>query len=222
MKQVLYILIVTLILFSCKNTGGEKTNGIVADTIRGVFLSSTDKPAGGTDSAISWQDRLFIDLKVTPLQITKQEFDTYRKHYKPVCNLKALGLSVITTCNEICDTYLIETKSEKKLLLPSYYDSGFSNLLFSPSCDQFIIYASYDSPDYEKYYEHRAGIRVFGITKDPGLKAVKPAFKYDSNDWSIEDLTWINDAAIAVKVYEETRTEQGIGLRYAYYKVELK
>ncbi len=160
-------------------------------------------------------------------EITQEDFERYSQNYKTSCHIGTDGfingydLIVSKECDEICETYLVEKSSGKKSLMPSHFDEGLMGMLFSPSCNQFLIFSSYDGPDYEDYYSHRAEIIGFKVTKEEGLKAVKSSFTYKSKDWSIAELIWINNTSIAIKTYQEARWGDGSNLNYKYYKLDL-
>lgn len=105
--------------------------------------------------------------------------------------------------------------------MPTDYDAGILSMLFSPSCSQLLICSSYDGPDFENYYSHRAEIFVFTVSIGNGLKGIKPALKFYTKDWSIDDIIWINDKTIALKVYEEPRQGDGSSNNYKYYKADI-
>jgi hypothetical protein len=128
------------------------------------------------------------------------------------------GLYVNIDCNEICQTYLVEKATNKKLLLPSIYDSGVLKMLLSPTCNQLIVCSSYDGSDFGNYYENRAEFYVLNIDKTIGLKAIKPGFSFYTKDWSIDDIIWINEKTIALKTYEENKSEDEDSIKYKYFK----
>jgi hypothetical protein len=105
--------------------------------------------------------------------------------------------------------------------MPSAYDAGILSMLLSPGCDQLMVCASYNGPDYENYYTNRAEIIAFHVTAGKGLKGIKPAFKYFTKDWSIEDATWVGDKAIALKTYEEAEAGDLKKLQYKYFMMDI-
>lgn len=179
------------------------------------------------------QDSLFKfkDLKFET--ISQYEFEKYELDYaRKIKNasiidtngyIKSLDLIVIGDCKEICETYLEESKSGKKMLLPSNFDAGILGLLFSASGKQFIIFSSYDGPDYEEYYSYRAEIIAYKILpQEKGLNAIKTNFHYYSKDWSIEKIAWINENSIALKIFKEQKSGDGSKTKYEYYKTTIK
>jgi hypothetical protein len=106
--------------------------------------------------------------------------------------------------------------------LPCNHDQGILGLKLSPSCNQFIIYACYDLPNYYDYYEFRAEIFGFNIAQGKGLETITPSFEFVTKDWSITDLVWIDDKRIALKVYIDGIPSGGNNFGYKYFKTNLK
>nr|WP_233166764.1 hypothetical protein [Pedobacter sp. ASV2] len=180
-----------------------------------------------SDSLIFYSDSLYSDLKLHFTKISKHEFQTYKQKYKTGCVLDSgnfingSNLYVSRHCDKICETYLSEKTTNRKMLIPSNYDMGVLAMLLSPTCNKLLVCSSYDGPDFRNYYENRAEIFVFKVTTETGLKRIKPAFKFYTKKWSIEDLTWVSDKTIALKTYEETKSGDGGGILYTYYKADL-
>lgn len=243
MKQRIYILALALAFWSCNTPSNEhsdsKSKDTIADRLQGdaeknlISLdsqSTTNNTKIGTfkDSTVYFSDTLFKNLELEFTEISRNIFQGNLKNYKPACDLdsngfiKEKGLIYRHTCKDICEDYLIDRKEGVKLVLPSDYDAGITGLLFSPSCNQFIVYSSYDSPDYSEYYEHRAELFGFTITQGQGFKTIKPSFKYYTKDWSVDNVTWTDEHTLALKLYDGQRTESGVNLGYSYFKANLK
>ncbi|WP_316804107.1 hypothetical protein [Pedobacter nototheniae] len=198
---------------------------VISDTLK----KKNDKIARKivSDSLILYNDFLYSDLKLNFTEISKNEFQSYKQRYKTGCVLdsgnfiRGSDLYVSRHCNEICETYLSERTTNRKMLIPSSYDAGILTMLLSPACNKLIVCSSYDGPDYRNYYKHRAEIFVFKVTTGIGLKGIKPALKFYTKNWSIEDLTWVDDKIIALKIYEEAKLGDGSGIHYKYYKADL-
>lgn len=164
------------------------------------------------DSAIYLYDSLFADLNSELKEIPSSKFSEYEKKYKTSCTkdstgfIKGKGLIIEHSCNEVCVSYLTDIKEKIKLILPTAYDQGIIDLVISPDCKRFLVYSSYDGPDYTDYYEYRAEIFGFSISPGQGIKTIQPAFKFFTKDWSIEKITWISNTEIGLKTYEEART----------------
>jgi hypothetical protein len=180
------------------------------------------------DSAVFFSDSLFANLELELKEVSKNIFQGYEINYKPTCGLdsngfiKGKGLILSHYCKDICESYLTDKKKGIKLVLPSNYDAGIMDLLFSPSCNQFLVYSSYDGPDYTNYYEYRAEIIGFTITQGQGFDAVKPSFKYYTKDWSIDHVMWVDENTLTLKLYNGERTGNGENSKYRYFKTNLK
>lgn len=178
------------------------------------------------DSVVYFSDSMFVDLEFGLNEISKSDYQNAQKNYKTSCAkdtngfVKGKGLILGHYCEEVCDTYLIDKKTKIKLLLPSSYDQGIMGLLISPKCNQFIVFSSCDGSDYTDFYDFRAEIFGFTITKEQGLQAVKPAFMMSTKDWSMEKVIWISENEIAIKAYNEDRNLSNEDcLDYKYFKV---
>jgi len=188
-------------------------------------LNNNPNIESSKDSLVFFSDSLFRNLDSKLKVISKNTFQGYEKNYRPTCSLdsngfmKDKGLVLGNYCKDICESYLLDKKERIKLILPSDYDQGIIGLDLSPSCNQFIVYSSYDRPNYKDYYEYRAEVFGFTISQGQGLQTIKPAFKFYTKDWSIEEVIWISDSEIALKTYQENRTTTNQNnLNYKYFK----
>lgn len=234
MRQAIYILIFLFFLTACNQNGSTRNdvksdsveNKITSDTMRTGNITETERKSV-SDSLIIPYDTLFSDMNLVLTEISKKQFQSYSSKSKISCQIdsgqfiKGSGIYVRHDCNEICETYLCEKATNRRMIVPTDYDAGILSMLFSPSCRQLLICSSYDGPDFEEYYNHRAEIFVFTVSTGYGLNGVKPALKFYTKDWSIEDIIWVNDKTIALKVYEERRQGDGSGNNYKYYKADL-
>jgi hypothetical protein len=200
---------------------------VISDTVQKRTNNEKVERKIVVDSLLFYCDSLYGDLELNFTEISRNEFQSYSRKYNPDCVLDSghfisgSGLFVSHVCSEICETYLAERTTNRKMLMPSNYDSGILKMLLSPTCGQLLVCSSYDGPDYADYYEDRAEIFVFNITTGIGLKGIKPTFKYYTSEWSIDDLTWVNDKTIALKIYEGNRGGDGSRARYKYFKADL-
>lgn len=222
MRHVIYILTLAIVLTKCTsidNSNSERQLTSDSSAIRTIQQIVTD-------SLLAAENSSFADIKTTS-QISRQDFNLYKQNYATECVLdsgefiRGSSLYVLRSCKEICDTYLAERKTNRKLLLPSSYDAGIASMLLSPSCKNLVVWSSFDSPDFENYYENRAEFYSFTVAGDMGVKGIKPASKHFSKDWSIDDLTWINDRSIALKVYRNKKPTDGNDKEYKYFKADL-
>ncbi|MBK9048419.1 MAG: hypothetical protein IPL74_17615 [Bacteroidetes bacterium] len=131
------------------------------------------------------------------------------------------GIYVRQFCDEICETYLYEHKTNNRTMLPSDYDSGILGMLFSPSCKQLLVYSSYDGPDYDKYYDHRAELFIFKVAHGEGLNGIRQKLQYYTKLWSIEKLIWVTEKSIALKIYEGEKHGDDTLINFKYYLTDL-
>ncbi len=232
MKKLFYLLV--FIVAACNQS--NKTSEIhkvtpVTKIIRNtpiVFIADKLKRQVVADSLIIPEDALYINLKPVFSEISKVKFESLKRNYKGQCALgkgsfiKDSGIDMISSCNDICETYLAERNTNRKMLLPSGYDQGILAMPISPNCTKLLVCSSYDGPvNEEGLYGHRTEFYIFNITAGIGLKGIKPAFKYYSNDWSIDDLTWVDDKTIALKTYIGSKAGDTRGLTYRYFKADV-
>jgi hypothetical protein len=195
--------------YALRTNADQETSAFSAITKQADSCSS--EISATQDSAIYLYDSLFADLNGELREIPNSKFSEYEKKYKISCTkdstgfIKGKGLIIEHACDEVCVSYLTDIKEKIKLILPSAYDRGIINLVISPDCKRFIVYSSYDGPDYTNYYEYRAEIFGFTIARGQGIKTIQPAFKFFTKDWSIEKITWISNTEIGLKTYEEAR-----------------
>ncbi|MES2679414.1 MAG: hypothetical protein V4635_05990 [Bacteroidota bacterium] len=223
-------------------TLNDSSVGSPNDTLQGnaqqktlIVLSSEKQPnisskenSESKDSLIYFNDSHFADLGLVFKEISISQYKDCEKKNKRTCSIdtngfvKGKGLILGHFCKDICESYLIDKKERIKLVLPCNYDQGIIGLEISPSCNQFIVYSSYDRPDYTEYYDYRAEIFGFTITQGQGFKIIKPSFKYYTKDWSIDKITWIDENTLALKLYDGERAGDGENLKFHYFKTNQK
>lgn len=227
MKQTIHILIIAIGLSSCNRhiklvdkTTIPKSDSNVKENLSGAL---------NKDYSLSNNDSIFYDLKFDAKEISKDKYQDIEKKLIRTCSIdtsgfvKGKGLILEHFCKDICELYLIDEKKKIKLMLPSNFDGGITGLVISPDCNQFFVYSSYDSADYTKFYENRAEVYGFAIAKGQGIQTIKPTFKFYTKNWSIENVIWISNNEIALKVYEESRSaENQDKLNYKYFKSTIK
>lgn len=161
------------------------------------------------------------------IAISETQFRNYKMDYQPPCHVDSSGsvvgtnLILVSHCKVVCEAMLFDVLSGDSLALPSTYDQGIKDLLFSPSCKQLIVYSSYDGTDYAKYYAQRAEIIGFDINVHGGLQSMNQKFVYYSNEWSIEDLVWIDNSTVALKLYSDSKWLHEVDLQYYYFQAIL-
>ena len=220
-----------LIIQSCsllnKNKGAKSINSqVISSNLLSDIEYSLNQQIN-YDSLILFEDSLFVNIDSIFQEISMSKFQRYKNNYKLSCEIdsghfiKGSGLNVLHVCDEVCDTYLKEISSNKILLMPSGYDAGILAMSLSPACNKFLVCSSYDGPDYADYYEDRAVLFIFNITKENGLKGIQPACKFFTKDWSIADIVWVNNKTVALKIYEEQHGGDGIDVQFKYFKMDL-
>ena len=223
MKQTIYILIIAIGFLSCNKhiKLADKTPIPKSDS----KVKENSSGAANKDYSLCNNDSIFYDLKFDAKEISKDKYNDHEKKLISTCSIdtngfiKDKGLILERFCKEICELYLIDEKKKIKLVLPSNFDGGIKGLVISPDCNQFLVYSSYDSADYTKYYENRAEVYGFAITQGQGIQTIKPTFKFYTKNWSIANVIWISNNEIALKVYEESRSaENQDKLNYKYFK----
>jgi hypothetical protein len=178
-------------------------------------------------SLIDSQEVVVGDTGLVFTEISDKDFQEYLSGYKINCSIdsgkfvEGSGIYVKNICDETCTTFLYEYATINRITLPSDYDSGIAGMLFSPSCNQFLIYSSYDGPDYDNYYDHRAEIFIFNIAHGKGLNGIQQSFEYFTKSWSIENLIWVNEKTIALKIYEEEKQGDDTKNKFKYFLTDI-
>lgn len=215
MKKVLFIILLAT-LISCTSKNSDKSalpvnekNSLESVVVTDIIEDELIVPDTITKNT---------DLKL--VEITTDDFEQSKKANKSKCEIdengfiQGYGLKVETQCEQICESYLVERRAGQKMFLPSSFDQGLIGMRFSPSCNHFYIFSSYDGPDYKDFYDYRSEIIGYSIIPGKGLQTIKHVFNVEFTEWSIESVIWISDKALALKVYEDH------GETFKYYKAE--
>ncbi|TFF33805.1 hypothetical protein [Mucilaginibacter psychrotolerans] len=224
MKNRFVVMLGLAVLIACKRRGEQKFVISQKDTIHVMHEAMTDSDSA-TRIIDEKQDETIDELDDKLITITSAEYKGLDSLNKPRCNLdssgfvKNLGVIVKSRCDEVCETYLFEIKSGKTMPLPADFDAGLLGILVSPLCDRFVTYSSYDMPDYDKYYAHRALIVLYDINKGVGLTAIKKKKAFGLKTWSIKELKWLGDKSIAFQLYKEAYSDK---VKFAYFKVRIE
>lgn len=148
---------------------------------------------------------------------------TYSTSYDYIGFIPEISCHLIGFCGSgMCEMYLLDYEIDEKTTLPCSFDAGINAFIFSPNNQFLLLSSTYDGPDYENYYDYRAEIILYKIEKEQGLKGLKPYRIFEIKDYSIEDVVWINEDSIALKIYEEGRMGSGIKGEYQYLKTNIK
>tara|TARA_R110002049_G_scaffold199382_3_gene369498 strand:+ start:2951 stop:3529 length:579 start_codon:yes stop_codon:yes gene_type:complete len=180
-------------------------------------------------SAQTEKDSLYIDLNFK--SISKVAFTDYLlKDVKRVTNekesdstfFKKRGLTFIEYCDQICESGLKEDETGKELWIAGSFDLGALSISFSKDRTYLLVCSSYDGSDYDNYYDFRADINIYKVTNNKGLKGIQPYLIFQTKDYSIEDIVWVNKNTLAIKIYTEDRTGNGENLKFKYLKTSFK
>ena len=190
-----------------------------------ILNCSTTKNKVDNTSEIFWEGNIkyhhisenkydTLDLKM--IEISLLEYTNFESLYALNCELedgfiKGYNLYFEGDCNEICTNYLVDKKTNNKLSLPSSFDQGIIGIYFSPSCRYFLTFSSYDMA---VKYGNRAEITGYKIIKGKGINAIEPLFYRLSFNYSIDNITWIDDTTIAIKAYQENNSD----MDFKYFK----
>ena len=231
MKHFFFVIILVFFLAACHQNGGNsdvpKVEVVVENHDTIVATPQVVEKKVVDDSLWYGADSLFSQVKLKLVSIKKSEFELFKQNYHHQCDadsggfIAGSGLYVQQSCDEVCVSFLCEKSTNRKMVLPSNYDSGVQAMLLSPSCNRLVVASSYDGSDYVEYYEDRAEFFVFDVTTGSGVKGILPRNFYYSKNWSIEEITWADDETLALKVYEESRGGDNKQLRFKYFKVSL-
>lgn len=228
LKRIAFLLLIVIAFSSCTQNTGQDTGNSIADAVNSDKDTANQNVPANTDTTadpafLSFEqpklDLVRRALKLLP--VSPKDFDRYSIDSQNTLDsnvfLQAHNLSFTYSAGDIMQSYLLENKTHKRLLLPSSFDEGIRGLRFSPSGDQFMVYSSYDGPGFKEYYEHRFELYIFSLAKDAGISGIQPRLTYYSDDWSVEKAVWINEDSLAFKVFKE---EAYIGqhFNYQYFK----
>ena len=222
MKKIILILLIGSILSSYGESIAPKKIWGTKNYVDSLPVSYTIQEISKMDSIIDIAENSFRNLELNLVDISEDEFNNYVNSYISNnlndCGFDKLNLNEETDCDEICETYLSEINSNKKLYLPCDYDAGILGASFSQNCNKLIVCSSYDGPDFDDYYENRAEFYLFKLVGTGGLNSLQAFLKFATKEWSIEDYVWINDNEIGLKLYSDHRWGDGSQLEYQYFR----
>jgi hypothetical protein len=147
----------------------------------------------------------------------------YSSSYDYACYFPAIKSHLIYHCGEgMCEAFLLDNEADVKMVVPCSYDAGPMGILISPSNKRILFYSSYDGADYGKYYSHRSEFSIYQISKGNGIQELQVFITFETGNWSIDEIVWINDNSIALKVYEGEGFGDRIEGEYKYLKTSIK
>jgi hypothetical protein len=226
------LFVLFLFFFSCSNSTEKNKEVVSIDSSKvNVDTVSNSTPSKtfftGDDSLVTYNDSLFKVWSPKWIRISAGDFNNYKSKLSSSCSLDSLNfisgtnLKIVHHCNEICEPYLAEVNSNRKFLLPCNYDGGVGGVVFSPDCNQVLVFSSYDGSDYVDYYEYRSEIYIFSLQNTTNLNGIKPALAFAEKRWSIEEVVWLNNHSVALKVFSNDRRGDGSNLKFQYLKAEV-
>lgn len=149
--------------------------------------------------------------------------ESYSSSYNYIGYIPTIKAHLINHCGEgACESYLLDNEADVKMVVPCDFDAGAIDLLISPSNTLMLVYSSYDGPDYANYYSFRSEFVIYQISKDGGIQELKLFKAFQTGDWSIQEIVWINDDMIALKIYEGNNSGNGPVGGYKYLKTTIK
>jgi len=155
--------------------------------------------------------------------------DSFGEEYRYVGYVPEISSYIISACKWVCTGCLLDNETDEKMQLPDSFDSGVLGLEISASKKQMLMFSSYYGDDYAKVSSHRAEIIFMQIGEGKGFhKLVKPEICIITA-FSIEDIIWIDNNSIALKVYDkyeevwnDSHTHTYHEPVYQYLKAEIK
>jgi hypothetical protein len=128
----------------------------------------------------------------------------------------------ITQCGEgYCSAFLLDYKTDERFYLDAPFDAGIKGMQLSKNNTYLVVYSSYNGPDYVDYYSTRSSFTLYKINKNKGIKGMTVYYTFNSTEWSIEELIWINNNTLALKVYTEERNGDTLEGNFLYYTVQI-
>jgi len=161
------------------------SNGITIDTtITNKAGSSFTLPLKNTEKTFSCD----IDFNVC----------TYYKGF-----IKSLNKYVLTYCGQgYCGTYLLDKNTGETNSLESPFDSECESPVLSKNESQLIAFSSsvFDTNSFLSLYENNPKTKIIDFT----------IYKFfNSSEWKINEIIWIDEKTIALIIYDEYGGETG-------------
>lgn len=104
----------------------------------------------------------------------------------------------------ICEMFLIDQETAIGLSLPGFYDGSCSQPMISPNNNFLMTYGTCQGGDYcFNYYEHISTISIINLKHVNSITELKTFRFIGINDFTIEDIFWIKNNFIVLKVFDE-------------------
>ena len=252
MKKTYYLIVI--LLLAINNLQAQENDTIVENTffmegnIPQMYLEHVDRISL---QFVSISKKQFLNFKThqpdsnyifnspiytsAPFTITTKKTEykfrntPYDDEYRYIGYVPEINSHIISECKWVCVNYLLDNETDEKMMLPCDFDSGVLGLKISASKKQMLMYLSYDAANYADYYSHRAEIIFMQIGDAKGFHKLTNPKICIITEWSIEDIVWIDEKSIALKVYdkyEDVWVEAwGHSIHepvYQYFKAEIK
>jgi hypothetical protein len=147
---------------------------------------------------------------------------SYESSYYYKRFISSIPAHYITHCGEgYCSAFLLDYKTDERFYLDAPFDAGIKGMQLSKNKTYLVVYSSYDGPDYDDYYATRSTFTFYKIKKNKGIKGMIVYYSFESTEWSIEELIWINNNTLALKVYTGERNGDKIEGSFLYYTVKI-
>jgi len=126
----------------------------------------------------------------------------------------------------IGEVFLVDKKTGNGMILTSPYDGSNFEPLLSKNNNKIIFYSSCpEGKNCSKYYNSASYIAIYDIKGINDLSKIRSYRTFDTYDWVIDDLCWIDDNTIAIRIFDEIKFDKKgqdykENLRYIKVKIE--
>lgn len=124
--------------------------------------------------------------------------------------------------DELNTLELVDARTGARMDLPYTFDNGFHGLAVSPGSEQVLFFSSYDIPFWKAWYDHRADLITYRLTPGKGLAGMRTGHAMETRRFSMEEVVWVDDRSVALKIYFGDQPDEGNGETYTYLKVYLQ
>ena len=151
--------------------------------------------------------------------ILPHRLDTCMLHgFVPALNAHYL---VCFAGDELNTLELVDARPGTRMDLPYTFDNGFHGFAVSPGGDRVLFFSSDDIPFWEAWYDHRADLITYHLTPGKGLAGMRTGLTFETGRFSIEEVVWVDDRSVAMKVYFGDQPDEVNAEKYTYLRVLL-
>ncbi|KOS07594.1 hypothetical protein AM493_17280 [Flavobacterium akiainvivens] len=180
-----------------------------------------NKNAGGVPAPVLKDSKLIVATKNALFELPAG--GGYESSYSYIQYVPEIRSHLISRCGEgACSAYLLDHETNGIMYVPSSYDSGVMGFSVSPSGKYFLVYSSYDGPDYADYYTTRSEFMIYSIGQTKGMKGLRLYREFESTEWSIDEMVWLDNSTLALKVYAGNAAVDMEPVQYKYYETVIK